>query len=126
MVGSGGPISIGIDAEPDEALPEDVEGLVTVAAERAMLARLAAEHPGVSWDRVLFSAKESLFKAWYPLTRRELDFNEALLRVDPLTGTFTARILADGSRTDGGPPLTELTGRCLISAGKIITALVVD
>lgn len=126
VAAAGGPVSIGIDAEPHEALPDDVEEVVTVAAERAMLARLADSYPGVSWDRLLFSAKESIFKAWYPLTRRELDFTEALLHVDPVTGTFTARILPDGSRIDGGPPLTELTGRYLIEADMIITAVVVN
>jgi len=28
--------------------------------------------PGPSWDRLLFSAKESVYKAWFPLTGRWL------------------------------------------------------
>jgi hypothetical protein len=40
--------------------------------ERVWLARLRADHPWVCWDRLLFSAKESVYKAWYPLARRWL------------------------------------------------------
>jgi 4'-phosphopantetheinyl transferase EntD len=115
--------SIGIDAEPDEALPDGVEAVITVAEERAMLADLAAGEPGVRWDRLLFSAKESVFKAWYPLTRRELDFDEAALFLDPSSATFTAKILVDGSRIDGGPPLSEMTGRYLVAHDVIVTAV---
>ncbi|MEU4428968.1 4'-phosphopantetheinyl transferase superfamily protein, partial [Actinoplanes sp. NPDC024001] len=117
--------SIGIDAEPDEPLPDGVGELVTLAEERTLLARLAAADPGVSWDRLLFSAKESIFKAWYPLTRRELDFTEARLDIDPPAGTFTAGILIDGTRIDGGPPLTELRGRWLAADDVLCTAVVV-
>ena len=121
----GGPVAIGIDAEPDEPLPDDVTGLVLMAEERAMLDRLAGTGPAVSWDRLLFSAKESVFKAWWPLTRRELDFDEAVLRIDPAGSTFTARLLVDGSRLDNGRPLTTLCGRFLAERGVIVTAVVV-
>jgi 4'-phosphopantetheinyl transferase EntD len=125
-VTTGVPVSIGIDAEPHQALPDGVKDLVTSAGERMLLTRLSAGEPDVSWDRLLFSAKESIFKAWYPLTRRELDFTEAVLHIEPLTAAFTGRILIDGSRTDGGPPLTELTGRYLIEDGVIVTSVVVS
>lgn len=57
-------LSIGIDAEPDEQLPPGVLEQVASAEERAQLERAC---PGVHWDRLLFSAKESVFKAWFPL-----------------------------------------------------------
>ena len=57
-------LSIGIDAEPDEQLPPGVLEQVALAEERAWL---ATARPGVHWDRLLFSAKESVFKAWFPL-----------------------------------------------------------
>jgi 4'-phosphopantetheinyl transferase EntD len=122
---AGEPVSLGIDAEPHDTLPDGVRDMVTVAEERDMLARLAVVAPGVHWDRLLFSAKESIFKAWYPLTRRELDFDEARLDFDPAAGTFTARLSADGTRTDNGPPLTGLSGRFLVDRGVVATAVVV-
>jgi 4'-phosphopantetheinyl transferase EntD len=115
--------SIGIDAEPHERLPEGVQEAVTGEQEREHLRRLADENPGVHWDRLLFSAKESVYKAWYPLTGRWLDFLEAELSFDPGAARFRARILIDGTRTDAGPPLTELSGRYLVDGGLTLTAV---
>ena len=58
--------------------------------ERARLAELAAVRPEVCWDRLLFSAKESVYKAWFPLARRWLGFDEACITIDTAGGTFTS------------------------------------
>ncbi|WP_086831849.1 4'-phosphopantetheinyl transferase, partial [Streptomyces sp. NRRL B-24572] len=85
-------LSLGIDAEPHLPLPDPaVRDLVTLPEERRGLARLAAARPQVCWDRLLFSAKESVYKTWFPLTGRWLDFQEARVTLDPDTGTFHAR-----------------------------------
>ncbi|MDW3847102.1 4'-phosphopantetheinyl transferase superfamily protein [Micromonospora sp. BRA006-A] len=115
---------LGIDAEPHEPLPDGVAGVVTVAGEPERLAALSAADPATHWDRLLFSAKESVYKAWYPLTGRWLGFEEAELTVDP-DGRFTARILVDGTRADGGPPLDVLDGHWLVAGGLLLTAVAV-
>jgi len=74
---------------------------------------------------LLFSAKESVYKAWYPLTGRWLGFEEAQLSFEPDASLFRAAILIDGTRTDGGPPLAELTGRFLIGRDLVLTAVCV-
>ena len=51
------------------------------------------------WDRLLFSAKEAIYKAWYPLTGRWLGFEDASLLFDPSSGTFEGRILIDSRWT---------------------------
>ncbi|SDT80951.1 4'-phosphopantetheinyl transferase family protein [Actinoplanes derwentensis] len=122
---SGDPAAIGIDAEPNDPLPDDAGELVIIDEERDMLDRLRTTDPAVHWDRLLFSAKESVFKAWYPLTRRELDFTEARVDLDPVHERFTAGIRIDGTRLDGGAPLTRLNGRFLVSRGLVVTAVVV-
>ncbi len=61
-------LSIGIDAEPTGALSERVRRRIALDHEHVWLRRLAATNPTISWDRLLFSAKESVYKAWYPLT----------------------------------------------------------
>ncbi|MET7696543.1 4'-phosphopantetheinyl transferase superfamily protein [Streptomyces sp. NPDC005485] len=81
--------SIGIDAEPHEKLPDDDLGAVILATEADRLAGLAAEHPSVYWERVLFSAKESVYKAWFPLTGQWLDFSEADIELFVDTDTDT-------------------------------------
>jgi len=109
--------SLGIDAEPNGPLPDGVEESVTVPGEREMLATLQAADPATHWDRLLFSAKESVYKAWYPLERRWLGFEDARLTIDP-AGTFRAEVLIDG-------PLAELSGRFLVARGLVATAVTV-
>ena len=51
-----------------------------------MLRRLAHEDSTVAWDRLLFSAKEAVYKAWYPLAERWLGFEDALIAIDRRAG----------------------------------------
>ncbi|MCZ1006938.1 4'-phosphopantetheinyl transferase superfamily protein [Streptomyces lydicus] len=116
--------TVGLDAEPH--LPVDDPGvidLITLPEERAQLRRLAGAQPEVCWDRLVFSAKESVYKAWYPLAHRWLGFEDALLTLDPSDATFTARLLVPGPVVDGRE-LTEFTGRWLVEAGLVVTAIV--
>lgn len=119
-------ISLGVDAEPNEALPDHgMLELIALGEERAHLGELAALIPGVCWDRLLFSAKESVFKAWFPLARRWLDFDSAAVVIDPQEGTFTARLLVPGPLV-GGAPLTTLSGRWLAAHGYLVTSIVLS
>jgi 4'-phosphopantetheinyl transferase EntD len=111
-------LTIGIDAEPDQPLPEGVAEAVALPDE---LARLRAERPVPNWDRLLFSAKESVYKAWFPLTRRWLDFADARLDLDP-AGTFTAHLLVPPP-TIAGRPLTGFAGRWLARDGLLVTVI---
>jgi 4'-phosphopantetheinyl transferase EntD len=117
-------LTIGLDAEPHGQLPEGVLGAVSLAEEREQLAALAAAAPGTHWDRMLFSAKESVYKAWFPLTERWLGFAEASVSINPDRRTFTAQLLVDGPELANGP-LTSFTGRWLVADGLIITAIAV-
>jgi hypothetical protein len=115
--------AIGIDAEPHEALPDGVLAMVGSEQERAALAELAAAAPGTFWDRILFSAKESVYKAWFPVARCWLDFQEAEVMIDP-AGTFTARLLVPAPAPDG-VSLAVLNGRWSVEDGRIATAIAV-
>ncbi|WP_255955040.1 4'-phosphopantetheinyl transferase family protein [Streptomyces odontomachi] len=114
--------SVGIDAEPDQPLPAGVLDAIALRKEAIWLRELTDCHPGVCWDRLLFSAKESVYKTWFPLTRRELDFDEAEIRIDPLTGTFTARLLVPCPTVDGRP-VHSFTGRWLARRGLVVTGI---
>ncbi len=85
-------LAIGIDTEPNLPLPAEVRATVPRPREQAMLAELAQARPEMAWDRLLFSAKESAFKAWYPRTRRWLDFGDCEVDLDA-SGGFAARLL---------------------------------
>jgi 4'-phosphopantetheinyl transferase EntD len=117
--------AIGLDAEPNEPLPEGILDAIALASERAQLAALPAAGPGVPcWDRLLFCAKESVYKTWFPLAQRWLDFDQAEIVIDPFGARFTARLLVPGPML-AGSPLTSLRGRWLADRGLIITAIAV-
>jgi 4'-phosphopantetheinyl transferase EntD len=115
-------ITIGLDAEPHDKLPAGVLDAVSSPGERARLTELAAARPDVCWDRMLFSAKESVYKAWFPLTCRWLGFEDASVDIDPVNGTFTARLLTSGPVVNG-TALTGFEGRWLVSNGLIATTI---
>lgn len=114
--------SLGIDAEPHGPLPDGVLNAVTLPAERGHLAELAGHDPSVHWDRLLFSAKESVYKTWFPLTGAWLGFEDAELRFAPDTGTFRARILREG-RDHEGHRLHTFHGRWQAARGLVVTAI---
>lgn len=116
--------AIGIDAEPHEPLPDGVRDVVVGREEAPALAGLMTAEPGTSWDKLLFSAKESVYKAWFPLTGRWLGFKDAVVSIDPAGGTFTAALLVPGPVLDGRE-LTEFSGRWLARNGLVITSVTV-
>ncbi len=99
-------------------------GAIAYGREQASLAALAAARPEVCWDRILFCAKESVYKAWFPLTRRWLGFEDASVTIHPVNRTFTARLLVDGPVVNGAV-LTGFNGHWLVSDGLIAAAIVV-
>ncbi|HEX7279315.1 MAG TPA: 4'-phosphopantetheinyl transferase superfamily protein [Solirubrobacterales bacterium] len=113
--------SVGIDAEPNAPLPAGLLSDVAGPGEVGHLRSLAGDDPSVAWDRLLFSAKESVYKTFFPLTGRWLGFEDAELEVDP-GGTFTATLLVS-AKTAGGEPLTGFSGRWLCQDGLVLTAI---
>jgi 4'-phosphopantetheinyl transferase EntD len=97
---------------------------VSLAPERARIAALSAAEPAVCWDRLLFCVKESVYKAWFPLTGRWLGFEDASVDFDPARQTFDARLMVPGPIVNG-KPLSGFTGRWLVSRGLIVTAIVI-
>jgi 4'-phosphopantetheinyl transferase EntD len=114
--------SIGIDAEPSARLPPDVLTLVADPIEQSQLERLLACDPIVPWDRLLFSAKESVYKARFPLTRQWLDFGDVHVVIDR-AGWFSARVHA--ARPPGPEGVDVLHGRWAVAEGFLATAVVV-
>ncbi len=116
--------SIGIDAEPHGPLPDGVLDAIARPEEHGWLAELTRTAPAVHWDRLLFSMKESVYKAWFPLTGSWLDFDEASITVDPAASAFTAVLQVPGPVLNGRE-LTTFTGRFSTSATLVLTAIAV-
>lgn len=115
---------LGIDVEPWAGLPAPLVGSIAGAAERSHLRLLEGWRPDVPWSRVLFSAKESVFKVWYPLAGEWLDFHDTQVRftVPPGTeeqGSFFATLrrplIVHGRR------VTELSGSWARRADHMLT-----
>ncbi len=114
--------TIGIDAEPHDALPDGLIGDIARPEELVWLRRLQLSFPEVCWDRLLFSAKESVYKAWFPLAKSWLGFEDATLTVDPRAEVFAARLLVSAPVLGDGC-VTGFRGRWLVRDGLILTAI---
>ncbi|WP_030756006.1 4'-phosphopantetheinyl transferase [Streptomyces griseus] len=118
---SGAVRSLGIDAEDNLELDEPTRQLVCLPEEEEWWRGPGGSEP--YWPTVFFSAKESVYKAWFPLVGGWLGFHDVRVEPDPHAGTFTARILAPHRRPDLAPEV--LHGRFAVSPDLVRTAVVV-
>ncbi len=116
-------LTLGIDAEPNEPLPRGVFETISTPDERDEH-RILGKGGSVCWDRMLFSIKESVYKAWYPVTHRFLDFNEATVHIDAERRTFYAELHAPPVHVSG-LPVAAFTGRWAASEGLLVSAIAV-
>jgi len=113
-------LSLGIDAEPDEPLPAGVLPLIARPEEaERLLKRPSASRKNL--DRLLFSAKESTYKAWYPLSKKWLDFDEVRIDLIPEHDSFELEFLGS-SRAE--MQSLRFAGRYMIQNGLILTSVV--
>jgi 4'-phosphopantetheinyl transferase EntD len=110
--------SIGIDAEVNQPLPEGTLDVIALPSEQIALREFL--DPRICWDRLLFGAKESIFKAWSPLSTGWLDFLQAAVAIDPALFTFRAELLVDSPATGG-----FVEGRFQLSGKHILTAVTI-
>ena len=75
--------------------------------------------PDLHWDRILFCAKEVVLKAWFPLTRRWLDFADVSTTVR-LDGTFWAHLRVAAVDLDG------FSRRWVVVRGLVVAATSLD
>jgi 4'-phosphopantetheinyl transferase EntD len=116
-------VALGIDAEHDAALPDGVLEQIARPEELGALRLLQADSPEVHWDRLLFSVKESVYKAWFPLTARWLGFEDVSVSLSPSARTFVARLSLSGPAPADDSP-RALSGSWKIEEGLVLTAVV--
>jgi 4'-phosphopantetheinyl transferase EntD len=118
--------ALGIDAEPHAPLPPRLLGRIASERELAAIrdvAREHPEHPEVALDRLIFSAKEAVYKAWFPLTGRPLAFRDIELSIDPSRGELRARLLVDAPLIEGRE-VAALSGRWRADDAFLCVAIV--
>jgi 4'-phosphopantetheinyl transferase EntD len=116
---------IGLDAERDEALSERAAARICARGELAAVSALPGRSPE-QWAAVVFSAKESIYKAYFPLTGFFIGFRDALVTLFPETdaaGRFEARLLRRDAPDAAGQ--RRFAGRYASDGERVITGLVV-
>ncbi len=108
---------LGIDAEPNGRLDDDIAEQVASRKER----QRASDELGADAALIIFSAKESIYKAWYPTTARWLDFDAVTVSVDR-SGVFSIEPRADLAGDDRAL-LSGLHGRFAVTASHVLTAV---
>lgn len=88
---SGRVVGLGLDIERDEALSADLVPMICTAAEVEWCANQRPGKP--DWPKLIFSAKETVYKCLFPLTGMFLEFHDVAVMPDPRSGRFTANLL---------------------------------
>lgn len=114
--------TVGVDAEPNQPLPEGVLEDIALPEEREWLRYLARQAPGTHWDRLLFSIKESVYKAWFPLAEKWLGFEDAVVAIDQHKMSFAAHLLVPGPYLEGRE-LRTFRGSWLVEDGLVLAAI---
>ena len=114
-------LSIGIDCEPNAPLPFDVVKMVLLPNEQSQIDGFDAGP--IHWDRLVFSAKESVYKCWYPLMRDWLGFEEAMIVIDPDKFRFEVKLARSCQAPFGR--FDRFAGRFIQCGEHLITAIVV-
>jgi len=90
VIWTGVVLTIGIDAELNRPLDRSVSDLILSPNERWMV---DAHDNGCSFDALIFSIKESFFKAFFPLCRQYLDFTDAVVALSPTDRSFRVSLV---------------------------------
>lgn len=109
---------VGIDAEPRLPLPAELWSQVLDDREQHD-ARAAAE-PGIQ-ARLVFSAKETTYKALYPSFKQFLEFSDVHIETRSEEGVFLASLVGTVMRMS--PSHQSLLGRLIIDEELIVTAM---
>jgi 4'-phosphopantetheinyl transferase EntD len=110
--------AIGIDAERRQSLAAGVLERISLDIEREWM---NGADPRLPWEILLFSAKESVFKAWFPLVGTWLGFHDARIEFQPEAGTFRAVILPGRASPTSAAPST-LSGRFRVTPERVQTS----
>jgi 4'-phosphopantetheinyl transferase EntD len=111
-------LGLGIDAEVNAVLADGVYARISTPEDRSNPLSI----PGVHLPALLFSAKEAVFKAWYPLARTWLGYQDAAISFDVPNGAFTVHLLPSAPR-DALPSPVVFSGRFAASERHVFTVV---
>ena len=94
-------LSLGLDVERAGPLADGVLARICTPRERER-ARALAPPEGVDWGKLVFSAKESAFKCYFPLARTLLGFQDMEVEFSADAASFRARLLREDAPAAAG------------------------
>jgi len=111
---------LGVDAESVAPLEPAVVARICQSSE---LERLAGRPPplGTSWDKLIFSAKESTYKCYYPLAHSFLGFHDVEIGFVPEQARFTATLVKDAAPAASNSRSFE--GRFACDGARVFTGV---
>lgn len=112
--------ALSVDIEPDEDLPADLVEVICLPSERGWLDQQPPGDRG-RMARLIFSAKETVFKLQYPLCGRVLEFDDVEIAVERTGGRFAAKVAVPLAPVLSAP---LLRGRFVRAQGRIFCAMV--
>ncbi len=111
---------LGVDLEPDQPLFTGLLDSICVDEERRWL---ATQVDPARLGRVIFAAKEAVYKALSPSMRTVIGFDAVAVSLAPDVGAFEATLRYD---VPGFPKGFKVRGRWVVEAGLILTLVLHD
>ncbi|MCG8015034.1 MAG: 4'-phosphopantetheinyl transferase superfamily protein [Candidatus Thiodiazotropha sp. 'RUGA'] len=106
--------SLGIDVEPLEPLPKGVDQYIHTADDHATM-----QADNTLPERLIFSAKESLYKCFYPLIGEHMGFQSVSLNIDAENMRFD--FIPSATSTIPFPAELKFHGRFMTSESHLYT-----
>jgi len=114
---------LGVDLEPDEAVEEDLWSTILTGRELVGLRDEPAADRGRT-VRLVFTAKEALYKCVSSRIRQFLEFGAVEIELDRGARTFAATLRQDPP--EGFPALDSLLGRFTFDGGYVISGVWIE
>lgn len=118
--------AIGIDVEPHQPLPDQIHSIVLTDGDRENMrsfykyADVVKFQEHIYGDLLVFSAKESVYKVWYPLMGTWLDFSDVTISLKSNGKFYASMPCAVGIFGEHG---NQIEGRWNIENGFVFTAV---
>jgi 4'-phosphopantetheinyl transferase EntD len=113
-------LSLGLDAEDSAPLSPRLVDRICTRGEANRLASYPPA-PGVDWAKLTFSAKESVYKCYFPLARTVLGFRDVELEFAPDEQRFVAHLARDSAPSAAG--VRSFHGRFRVEGDHVITGV---
>jgi 4'-phosphopantetheinyl transferase EntD len=116
-------LSLGLDVERAEPLDQELVERICTPRERER-ARARSAPAGVDWGKLVFSAKESAYKCYFPLARTLLGFQDMEIEFNTDATRFDACLLREDAPGAGGA--RRFAGRAAWTRDFVFTGVVLE